>query len=62
MHEFLISQTGESFHNVYVYKVTTVYTLNIIQFYISIMLNTSIKLKIFKVKDIVSSLKEFCKD
>ena len=56
MHEFFINQIGESFHNVYVYKVTTVYTLYIVQFYISIILNTSIKLKIFKVKDIVSSL------
>lgn len=31
----LVNWMGESFHNVYVYQITTMYTLNVLQFYMS---------------------------
>ena len=30
--DVLVNQMGESFHNVYVYQITTMYTLDILQF------------------------------
>ena len=36
--DMLLNWMGESFHNVYVYQITPVYTLNILKFSMSIML------------------------
>ena len=47
----------ESFHNIYVYQITTMYTLNILKFYMSNY--TAVKLKIFRKTVALSQVKSY---
>ena len=44
----LTNKVGDSFHNVYIYQIITMYTLNVLQFYVNY---TSIKLKLKNLKN-----------
>lgn len=43
---------GESFHNIYGYQITMLYTLNILQIYSSIYLNKAGEKKTLVLKDL----------
>ena len=45
--DILTNKVGDSFHNVYIYQIITMYTLNVLQFYVNY---TSIKLKLKTLK------------